>query len=83
MTTAATIPPTMTTASTPTSTQTHMGMEPLSPSESCVLPADALEAFPLTSWGSMLSKVTLLPLTSPPSASVTLPGKVTDWESFT
>ena len=83
MTTAVTVPPTMATASTPTSAQTHMGVEPLSPSESCEAVFLGALSFPLTSCESMSLKVTLLPSTSPPSASVTLPGKVTVCEYFT
>ena len=88
MTTAAATPPTMATAITPTTTHTQTGVEPLSSSsvEACLLLAAAFLgalSFPLTSCESRSSKVTLLPSTLPPSASVTLPGKVTLWEYFT
>ncbi len=75
----------MATASEPIRIQTHTGMEPLSssPAPSFELPAAALLAglsFPLTSCLSLSLKETFVPSTVPPSAWVTLPGKVTDWE---
>ena len=64
MTKKAASPPISARAPTPTMIQTHMGMEP-SP--------------PFTVWDLTSVKVTLLPSTLPPSASVTFPGKVMDW----
>ena len=56
-------PPTTARAPTPTRIHTQMGMEP---------------SLPFTLWFIESVKVTLLPSTLPPSASVTFPGKVTE-----
>ena len=73
----------MATASEPIRLQIHTGVELLSSSAAapCELPAAALlggSSFPLTSCLSLSLKETFVPSTVPPSASVTLPGKVTD-----
>ena len=75
MTSTPTTPPTMATASEPIRIQIHTGVELLSSSAAALL---AGLSFPLTSCLSLSLKETLVPSTVPPSASVTLPGNVTD-----